>query len=469
MSVLGRVLLVFASLFPVLCLGQIRPAPETPPVRLVPKAVAWARIVGHTDRGLKLEVGPWQPYDASQVHVARQTENAFDQLEYVFDVSGDIVPSQNPNYGDSCVPPLPDGAQRYFFGDAFEVGNYYNDIKCVPASAGTTSTRCGFAWYDNKGVAFLNMAVFVATTENWVTDASHVNDPTATGRGDNTGVIVSFGPDTGTGAPYYSDVDVEGTGLGWTIPASGHGGIVCAAGDYDSFNHVMTLGKSQMMLWGRKPNNPAAAEDPFCWIDGFPFNATLGESDFMSLDYSGTGVCPTACVLGPTVCLFTSGTGSQVLRPTVTTILLGAVVSGDNASLAADDGNPLKVCKAFVPNQTSPRIRTESDFVSPFLTPSSIELKLKARMTTGGNFKVRAFLADRTGGQYTYGLPNQVLSDSTLGLGFTEFTANPTGQISRFVASDGSMRVRLEIQQTGFSAVAVPCAEFEVLNLTVGP
>lgn len=156
------------------------------------------------------------------------------------------------------------------------------------------------------------------------------------------------------------------------------------------------------------------------------------------------------------------------LAPVSTTIGLGAIASGDNASLAADDSNPLKICKAFIPNQTSPRVRFDSDFVSPYLNPTAVSLALKARMTTGGSFSVRAFIADRTGGGFTYGAPNQVVPDSVINLTFANYNGNSTAPGSN-VFTDGTMRTRVEIVQTGFSAVAVPCSEFELLNLTVTP
>lgn len=469
MSKMGSLLLVSVLSACAITEAQNRIPAERPFIKRTPVAVAWARIIGQSAEGYRLERGPWIPYIDSDLKIARQSANAFDHLEYSLDANGNIVLDQNQGYGDSCVPPLVNPAQRYFFGDAFDVGLNYNDLKTVPAAAGATSTRSGFAWYDNKGVHLSNMAVFIATSENWVTNVASVNNPGVAGRQDYTGVIVSYGPDTGQGDPYFSDVDLEGTGLSWTMPADGTGGYLCMPGDFDSINDTFAIGKGQMMQWGLKDGNPAAVEDPNSWIDGFPLNGTFDGGDFMFMDFSGSGVCPAADVLGPTVCFFFQQSQAVTLAPIATTVGLGSVVSGNNGSLAADDSNPLKLCKAFVPNVGSPRVRFDSDFVSPILTPSAVSLALKARMTTGGAFKVRAFLADRTGNAFTFGLANQIVADSSIALSFNQYSGNATGVVARHVYSDGSMRSRVEIQQTGFSAVAVPCSEFEALNVTVAP
>lgn len=156
------------------------------------------------------------------------------------------------------------------------------------------------------------------------------------------------------------------------------------------------------------------------------------------------------------------------LTPTSTSVGLGSIVSGDNGSLASDDGSALKICKAFVPLVSAPRIRFDSDFTSPYAAASKVEVTLKARMTTGGAFKVRTFVADRTGNSYTYSPASQVVADTSLGLSFGTFSGSSLIP-SMTIGPDMTMRARVEIQQTGFSAVAVPCAEFEKLNLTVTP
>ena len=179
---------------------------------------------------------------------------------------------------------------------------------------------------------------------------------------------------------------------------------------------------------------------------------------------------------GPTLRFDASAANQTVtLAPSSFTVGLGSVVSGDVNSLASDDANALKLCKAFVPNQTSPRIRFDANFTSPYLTPSSIQLDLKARMTTGGAFKVRAFLADVSGTDtFNYGGANQVIADSTINLTFATYSSGSMAPGTHVdtdadTTADGTVRARVEIQQTGFSAVAVPCSEFELLNLTVNP
>lgn len=463
--VAGLCLLVAASL----SFGQSERVFSSPVHRRAPLAYAWAKIKKTTGPAYLLEQGDWHPYRQDEVSLARQTANAFDQFEYSFDQDGGIVPNQNTLYGDSCVPPLSDPAQRYFLGDGFDCGLVYNDIKTVGSAAGKTSSRAGFSWYARQNARFDNLAVFIATTENWTNQLGSANTPGASGRNDYAGVLFSYGPETGSGIASYSDVDLSGAGLGWQLPMDGQGGCLAMAGDYDSFGHTFSVGKAQMMLWGLKSGNPSTSESPECWLDANPTNGTFDAADLMVLDFSGTGICQSVSTLGPCVCFFFDQSGPVVLTPTSLSVGLGAIVTGSSASLGSDDGNVLKLCKAFVPNFASPRLRFDADFLSPYPALSGVELRLKARMSTGGTFKVRGFLADRTGSGFTYGPPNQLLSDTAIGLTFQSYSAQGTGLLNRFVNSDGSMRARVEIQQTGFSAVPVPCSEFESLNVVVSP
>lgn len=195
---------------------------------------------------------------------------------------------------------------------------------------------------------------------------------------------------------------------------------------------------------------------------------------------------PASCELGPsTIVVVANGipsvsqnitVGSSVtLAPTSTSVGLGQLISGNNASLANDDQNPMKLCKAFVPNVASPIMRFDSDFLSPFVPATSISVDLKARMTTGGAFKVRAFLADVSGaGTFVYGVANQVIADTVINLSFASYSSGSVSGTNHVDADadatpNGTVRTRVEIQQTGFSAVAVPCSEFERLNITVTP
>lgn len=164
---------------------------------------------------------------------------------------------------------------------------------------------------------------------------------------------------------------------------------------------------------------------------------------------------------------------TEFLSPLNVTIGLGQLISGNVGSLKGDDQNALKICKAFVPNQTSPIIRFDSDYVTSLLSATSIKVDLKARMTTGGLFAVRTFLADVSGsGTFVFGGANQVIPDSVINLTFANYTSGaiaPGNHIDTDADAtpNGTIRSRVEIQQTGFSAVAVPCSEFEQLSVTV--
>ena len=149
---------------------------------------------------------------------------------------------------------------------------------------------------------------------------------------------------------------------------------------------------------------------------------------------------------------------------------LGTITAGDVNSLAADDANFLKLCKGFVPSLSSPKIRISANFTSPFSTVSSVTLDARARMSTVGVFQIRGFVADMTNvATPVYGAPNQVIPNGTgINTTYANYAGNSTN-VAVNVGTGGAMQARLEIQQTGFSAVTVPCTEFEKLNLVVNP
>ena len=417
---------------------------------------------------VQLILGPKVFFSHNEFNVARSTGVAYDNYEYIpgtENVFG-IPPDENPGYSPNCAL----AGARWWYGDTADQ-QYYNDMTLAPGTAGKLAQRYATGASLHNGTTYANFAMIIYTCENY--------DPSAPGdvgfgsgnRGDLTGWSFSYGAQTGTGGWYIWDFDTTDFGgtVNWQLPVDGSGGYVTLCGDLDT-NTGTLVESGQTMLWGTKPTGNPSYQDLTMFLDANLDGIFDSATEYYGWDF---GLCPDP--LGSMAAFFVDNAQPVTLAPTSFTVGLGSIVSGDNNSLAADDANALKLCKAFVPNQTSPRIRFDANFTSPFLTPSALQLDLKARMTTGGAFKVRAFLADVSGTDtFNYGVANQVIADTTINLTFANYSSGSMAPGTHVdtdldTTPDGTVRARVEIQQTGFSAVAVPCSEFEFLNLTVTP
>lgn len=406
------------------------------------------------------------------------TNTAFDCFEWdASQFPNAIVPGDNPAYGGACGVSGPD---RWFLGDTYSSGvNSYNDMTVVNGSAGKLCSRAAFAWnIATDGIhsrSLTNMAVIVGTCEAYdLATPGGLFDNGANGRGDLDRYLIQYGAytqDPVNGGYVYDDVQFANQSDGWHMPADGLGGYYVSVGDYDAGTNTWTSDVAQNMLWGTY--SPAqGSQDLTQFDDDYPADGSWDPAnENYTYDYD---VCPDP--LGSMACFLWENAASPVtLTPTSFTVGLGAVASGNLASLAADDANALKICKAFVPNFTSPRIRLDATYLSPYLTATSVQLDMKARMTTGGAFNVRGFLADTSGsGSFAYGGANQVIADSTINLSFASYSSGAVASGNHIdtdsdATPDGTIVARTEIQQTGFSAVAVPCAEWEFMTVTVTP
>ena len=414
------------------------------------------------------------------------TAPAFDGLEYdPAQIGTAMVPIDNLAYGAPCSGAT--GGARFFSGATVFDGGYTGEINAIPGSAGKFCNRLGFVWYVLT-TATLQQCALIYVSDNFVSGPSNIDPNQAANRSDlGTAWLITYGSTPG-GSAYRSDIDFGPGANGWPMPADGRGALTIVNGDYNSGTGQIIVGNSQMMRWVNKINNPTPADYGFCWRDRLVFNGlydgtwnSAAQDEFENRASTACGgvdlkvgrVSGQACT---NICASMLFVPPAVLSPTSLSIGLGQVVSGDVNSLAlAGDGNALKICKAFVPNQTSPRIRFDADFLSPYLTPASIQLDLNARMTTGGVFKVRSFLADVSGADtFTFGAANQVIADTTINLTFAPYSSGSIAPGTHIdtdldTTTDGTVRARVEIQQTGFSAVAVPCSEFDQLSLTVNP
>jgi hypothetical protein len=148
-------------------------------------------------------------------------------------------------------------------------------------------------------------------------------------------------------------------------------------------------------------------------------------------------------------------------------IALGQVAGGDVSSLAASDGNSLRVCKFFVPFAGSPYARVNVFANNTGLTTvSAATVELRDRSVTAGLFR-RTLLAVLSGGT---GAARDTLVTNAFPTSFADYSLPLTagsGALSDYLGTNGRLGARLEVLQTGPSASLTPCSEFDKLNWVV--
>lgn len=146
------------------------------------------------------------------------------------------------------------------------------------------------------------------------------------------------------------------------------------------------------------------------------------------------------------------------LAPVSQTVNLGKVTAGNLASLAAEDGNAQTICKFFVPNQSSPFVRTVLNFVTTRPQFVDIHLGLRMRLSpgTGGVFVVRGFLRDVVSTANV-----QVLNDKALTANYQTYMGFAPLPLPRFVGGGGAIQATVEVQQVGPSSVLLPCVDID--------
>lgn len=146
-----------------------------------------------------------------------------------------------------------------------------------------------------------------------------------------------------------------------------------------------------------------------------------------------------------------------IVSPNTLGINLGSLKSGSVADLDADDGVAVQVCKAFVPNVSSPIIRATLTGNLPISTVTSLMLRVKTKMSSAGSFRQDLSLYD-----YAMGVYNDVRQDT---LTTSYQTLDLTATIpANMTDGNGQVSARLEIRRTGFGSVAVPCVEIDAVH-----
>jgi hypothetical protein len=146
------------------------------------------------------------------------------------------------------------------------------------------------------------------------------------------------------------------------------------------------------------------------------------------------------------------------LSPTHLTVQFGRVDSGNLASLLADDGDVLRVCRFITPNAIVPPVQFEVESRATGLgSLDALRLDVKSRMFTAGSFAQLLELFDYSLGQYR---------DSSLEPAFnTAFATRSvlaTTPVASYLSASRDLKARVSVRKTGPSAAVAWCAEFDL-------
>jgi len=155
-----------------------------------------------------------------------------------------------------------------------------------------------------------------------------------------------------------------------------------------------------------------------------------------------------------------------VVVPASFTVNLGRVNSGNVSSLAFDDGNVLRVCKFLVPNQQVAPVTVQIDGTSSQAVASALRLEFRSRMQSAGSFGLTLDLWNWSTNNWD---TTNVLTTS-VNTTFSLSTLNTQGAISQFLrGSDGALKARYRVKQTGPSVANLWCHETDRANWIVTP
>lgn len=150
-------------------------------------------------------------------------------------------------------------------------------------------------------------------------------------------------------------------------------------------------------------------------------------------------------------------TRRTIVMPDGLVLRFGRIDAGNVASLLADDGDVLRVCRFIVPNTTVPPVQVEIGASGSSLTNLlSLSLKVKSRMATAGSFRQTIEHFDFSQASFGSGLNTQPFPPT-----FAVYNVSALGNLGNYLGPNGSLRGRWSIVQTGPAAVSAWCAEIE--------
>ncbi|MBS1724165.1 MAG: hypothetical protein JSS66_14570 [Armatimonadetes bacterium] len=198
-------------------------------------------------------------------------------------------------------------------------------------------------------------------------------------------------------------------------------------------------------------------------LAGMPrFNGILGWSDTEAVGVNNKGQ-----IVGSGTLTYAPGharLAAVVWTPVSTlvpassfTVVFGQKTSGNAASLAAADGDALRVCKFIVPNQSIDPVQVRMEGNLPW-QPMNLWFRLRAKAATVGSYTVSLNLYDWTTSLYD---PASNVTTS-LTTSYTESETIAKGDISRYVrANDKRVWALVRVRPTGPVSSSAWCADFD--------
>ncbi|MBS1721957.1 MAG: hypothetical protein JSS66_03000 [Armatimonadetes bacterium] len=157
------------------------------------------------------------------------------------------------------------------------------------------------------------------------------------------------------------------------------------------------------------------------------------------------------------------GNLTKRLAPNNQQVTLGRVTKGNLQSLLEDDSNAEEICKFVVPNRSSPFVNVQFIFSSEALVPSEVSLEVKAKWLNPGQYLLQLEQFNFVTGQ-----DEVCLGEAPLTGDYYTFVGSPKGVPTSYVRqSDGQMKGRLKLRQSGPSAVLLPCVSLEYVAQNV--
>ncbi|MCW5937481.1 MAG: hypothetical protein KIT11_09270 [Fimbriimonadaceae bacterium] len=259
--------------------------------------------------------------------------------------------------------------------------------------------------------------------------------------------------DPGTSPYVWLDgVTPEGVGTQLTLVYLGPGSFrQIASGTTDVFSFNLTPQAKSLLISQLNSNSQVRLVVTPDEVSG-PANVAATYAGYTNFNYDGPVLSFNA----------TAGSTNEVLAPTGFVTRLGRVDAGNVGSLAADDGNVLRVCKFIVPNQAVDPVNVEVFTVTTRTNPSSLTAEVKSRMQTTGAFRQRMQFLDTTNNTWVNDL------DNVKNTSFSTSTLTGTAPFSRYVAGNNRVTMRYTIRQTGPAGASLWCHEVDFVKFTVG-
>jgi hypothetical protein len=142
--------------------------------------------------------------------------------------------------------------------------------------------------------------------------------------------------------------------------------------------------------------------------------------------------------------------------PTSFSVTYGQVNAGNNASLGAQDGNVLRICRFIVPNLLVAPVTVVVNGTAPGSTASVIRYNQYARMVTSGSFTQELSMFNWVTNSYAATGGQQVINTS-----FSTQFVQVSSSASNYIGTGNAVRSQYQIRKTGPAAAFAWCHEVD--------